>query len=79
MNNVNITEKYTLCMLKEKKMLYENELTPHLIVSMMIEMMLDGNLEITDKDKVKLNEKVPTAKYNKRLYEIMKDLKKEEI
>lgn len=79
MNNVNITEKYTLCMLKEKKMLYENELTPHLIVSMMIEMMLDGNLEITDKNKVKLNEKLPISNYNKNLYEIMKDLKKEEI
>ena len=79
MNNVNITEKYTLCMLKEKKMLYENELTPHLIVSMIIEMMLDGNLEITDKNKVKLNEKLPISNYNKNLYEIMKDLKKEEI
>lgn len=79
MNNVNITEKYTLCMLKEKKMLYENELTPHLIVSMIIEMMLDGNLEITDKNKVKLNEKLPISDYNKNLYEIMKDLKKEEI
>lgn len=79
MNNVNITEKYTLCMLKEKKMLYENELTPHLIVSMIIEMMLDGNLEITDKNKVKLNEKLLISNYNKNLYEIMKDLKKEEI
>lgn len=79
MNNVNITEKYTLCMLKEKKMLYENELTPHLIVSMIIEMMLNGNLEITDKNKVKLNQKLPISNYNKNLYEIMKDLKKEEI
>ena len=79
MNNVNITEKYTLCMLKEKKTLYEKELTPYLIVSMIIEMMLDENLEVTDKNNVILKDKMPTADYNKRLYEIIKDMKKDEV
>ncbi len=31
MNNVNITEKYTLCMLKEKKNLYAERVKPYLI------------------------------------------------
>ena len=72
MNNVSITEKYTLCMLKEKKTLYEKELAPYLIVSMVVEMMLDENLEITDKNKVILNSKIPTVDYNKKLYDIKK-------
>ncbi len=79
MDNINITQKYTLCMLKEKKTLYEKELSPYLIVSMIVEMMLDGNLEITDKNKVILNDKIPTANYNKRLYDIIKDMKKDEV
>ena len=79
MNDVNITEKYTLCILKEKKNLYRREVTPYLIVSMIVEMMLDENLEITDKDKVILNDKMPTANYNKKLYEIIKDMKKDKI
>ena len=74
-----ITEKYALCMLKEKKYLNTQYTKPYLIMSMIIEMMIDENLEITDKNKVKLNEKEPTTKYNKRLYEIIKDMKKEEI
>ena len=79
MNNVNITEKYALCMLKEKKTLHEKELSPYLIVSMIVEMMLEGDLEITDNNKVILNNRVPTASYNQRLYDSIKDMKKEEI
>lgn len=79
MNNVSITEKYALCMLKEKRSFYESELTPHLFVSMVVEMMLDENLEITNKNKVKLNEKLPATNYNKELYKIIKEMKKEEV
>lgn len=79
MNNVSITEKYALCMLKEKRNLYESELTPHLFVSMVVEMMLDENLEITNKNKVKLNETLPTTNYNKELYKMIKEMKKEEV
>lgn len=79
MNNVTITEKYALCMLKEKKNLYETELVPHLFISMIIEMMLDGNLEITKENKVKLKDEIPSSDYNKQLYHIIKDMKKEEI
>ena len=78
MNNVSITEKYTLCMLKEKKTLLENVVAPYIIVSMIVEMMLDENLEIND-NKVVLNNKVPTADYNRKLYEIIEDMKKEEV
>ena len=84
MNNVSITEEYALCMLKEKKTLHERELTPYLIVSiditvsLILEMMLDDNLEITDKNKVILNDKIPTKNYNKKLYEIIKNMKKDE-
>ena len=76
MNNVGITEKYALCMLKEKPKFYETELVPHLLVSMIIEMMLDENLEITEKNKIKLNEKEPIKTYNKKLYDIIKEKNK---
>ncbi len=79
MEDINIAEKYTLCMLKEKKNLYEMRVKPYIIVSMIIEMMINGNLEIIDKDKVKLNEKEPTASYNKKIYEIIKNVKKDEV
>ena len=79
MNKVNITEKYTLCMLKEKKNLYEKELIPYLIVSMIVEMMLDENIEFTEKNEVILNNKIPVANYNKELYEIIKDMKKDKV
>ncbi len=46
---------------------------------MIIEMMLDGNLEINDKDKVILCDKMPTINYNKKLYEIIKDMKKDKV
>lgn len=77
MNNVNITEKFALCMLKEKKNLYSERVKPYLITSMIIEMLLNGNLEITD--KVVLCDKMPTINYNKKLYEIMKDMKKDKV
>ena len=73
MNNINITEKYALCMLKEKRKFYETELTSHLLVSMIIEMMLDGNLEISNKSKVRLTDKTPTANYNIQLYNAIKE------
>lgn len=79
MDNVTITEKYALCMLKEKKKFYESELTPHLVMSMIIEMMLSDNLEITAKNKVKLNDNEPSTEYNKQLYNIIKDMKKKEV
>ena len=72
MNNINITEKYALCMLKEKRKFYETELTSHLLVSMIIEMMLDGNLEISNKSKVRLTDKTATANYNIQLYNAIK-------
>lgn len=82
MNNISITEKYALCMLKEKKKLYDDNLMLYLFISMIVEMMLDENLEI-ENNKVKLNNKIPTAEYNKKFYEIIKklleDLKKDEI
>ena len=82
MNNTSITEKYALCMLKEKKKLYDDILISYLFISMIVEMMLDDNLEI-ENNKVKLNNKVPVTKYNKIFYEMIKklleDLKKEEI
>ena len=82
MNNISITEKYALCMLKEKKKLYDDNLMLYLFIFMIVEMMLDENLEI-ENNKVKLNNKIPTAEYNKKFYEIIKklleDLKKDEI
>lgn len=42
-------------------------------------MMLDGNLEINDKNKVILKDKIPKISYNRKLYEIIQDMKKDEI
>lgn len=75
MNDITITEKYALCMLKEKRKFYETELTSHLLVSMIIEMMLDGNLEVGNKCKVRLTDKIPTANYNIQLYNAIKERK----
>ena len=79
MNTATITEKYALCMLKEKKTLHEKELSPYLIVSMLVEMMLEESLEITDKNKISLTARIPVESYNKRQYEIIKDMDKEEV
>ncbi len=64
---------------KRKKNLYSERVKPYLIASMIIEMLLNGNLEIIDKDKVVLYDKMPTINYNKKLYEIMKDMKKDKV
>lgn len=83
MKNKKITEKYALCLLKEKENLYSGEVSPFLVVSMLVDMMLDDNLEITEKNKVKLNNSKTSKEYNKKLYEIVEELisnsKKEEI
>ena len=79
MEDITITQKYALCMLKEKKNLYSSEIMPYLIISMIVEMMIDDNLEIIDKNKVKLNDKMPVCVYNQKLYAIIKDMKKEEV
>lgn len=75
----NVTKKYALFMLKEKRKLYDSEIASHLFVSMIVEMMLDGNLEITNKNKVKIIDKLPTENYNRKLYEIIKEMKKDEV
>ena len=59
-----------------KGKLEDSEVKPHLLVSMIVEMMLDGNLEITDKNKVKITSISPITPYNKQLYEIIGEMKK---
>lgn len=56
-----------------KRKFYETELTSHLLVSMIIEMMLDGNLEVNNKSKVRLTDKIPTSNYNIQLYNAIKE------
>ncbi len=77
MKELTITEKYALCMLKEQGKLNKIEIRPHLIVSMIVEMMLNGNVEITDKNKVNLKENLPTKGYNRKLYEIIQESRME--
>lgn len=91
MNNITVTEKYALCMLKELKHFDHIELSIYLTTSMILESMLDGDLEIIDyntkkglfelsnKIKVKLNDREPINEYNKILYNIIKEIGKEEI
>ena len=72
MNNINITEEYALCMLKKKDFVWQR-------VNTIVEMMLDDNLSINEKNEVILNNKVPTANYNKKLYEIIENMKKDKV
>ncbi len=72
--DLTITEKYALCMLKEKEKFYESELTPYLLTSMILEMMLDGSLEVVDKN-IKLIDKIPKDNYNIQLYYAIKERK----
>lgn len=79
MNTATITEKYALCALEEKKNLYNHEIGAYLIASMIVEMMEDGNLEIAEKNKVKLLGREPAQAYSKQLYDIIKEMGKPEI
>lgn len=76
--NTTITEKYALCMLKEKRNLYGSEL-PYLVMSMLVEMMLYGNLEITANNQVIIKNELVTSEYNRRLCEFLKAMKKEKL
>jgi len=90
MKNITITQKYALCMLKEMKKLRNGELSPHLIVSMIIEMRIEGCLEIINNNEgkkfeslrrytVRLNNKQPVNEYNRKLYRYIEEMNKEEI
>jgi len=90
MNNITVTEKYALCMLKEVKDFRYVEISSHLIVSTIIEMLLEDCLEIVDynngkffdsvnKIKVKLSDKEPANEYNKKLYKIIREMNKPEV
>ena len=56
-----------------KRKFYETEFTSHLLVSMIIEMMLDGNLEVSNKSKVSLTDKIPTVNYTIQLCNAIKE------
>ena len=90
MSDITVTEKYALCMLKEVKKFNDLELATHLIVSMVVEMMLEGSIEIIDNNKkkkweiisdikVRLNNKIPKNEYNRELYKIIEEFNKTEI
>lgn len=87
---ITVTEKYALCMLKDVKKFSNSELSAHIVVSMIVEMILGGNLEVVDKDKkkkweiipdinVKLNNQLPKEEYNRKLYEIIEETNKPQI
>ena len=88
MSNVTVSEKYTLCMLKEIKYFSNMELSIHLVTSMLIEMMLEDNLEIIENSKknflgcnmsIKLNARTPKEEYNQIFYNYLRENNKEEI
>ena len=91
MSNVTITEKFALCMVKKNKKLYTSYISAfHLTVSMLVEMMFEGCIEITDtnegkifkfddKIKIKLQDKTPKEEYTKIVYDKLKELNKDEI
>lgn len=87
MNNLTVVEKYSLCALKEIKSFNNVQFSIHLITSMLLEMMLDDNLEIIERDKkslfgseykIILNAKAPNNSYNRIVYNYIKDMNKME-
>lgn len=87
MNNLTVVEKYSLCALKEIKSFNNVQFSIHLITSMLLEMMLDDNLEIIERDKkslfgseykIILNAKAPNNSYNRIVYSYIKDMNKME-
>ena len=87
MNNLTVVEKYSLCALKEIKSFNNIQFSIHLITSMLLEMMLDDNLEIIERDKksifgseykIILNAKAPNNSYNRIVYNYIKDMNKME-
>ena len=90
MNKITSTEKYALCMLKDVKKFNNMELSAHIIVSMIVEMILEGSLELVDKDKkkkweiipdidVKLGNRLPKEEYNRELYKNIEEINKPKI
>ena len=91
MNNVTITEKYALCMLKRHNKLCDSYVSSfYLTVSMLLEMMFEGCIEITDKNegkifrfddniKILLNTKMPKQAYSQEIYKHLQSIKKDDL
>lgn len=90
MKNVTVSEKFALFMLKEKYSFNYLEFKIYLIGSVLIEMIMDGNLKIVDdvngknklfdsRYKVALTTKAPTKEYSRVIYNLIKDLNKNEV
>ena len=90
MRDVSVSEKFALFMLKEKYSFNYLEFKVYFIGSVLIEMIMDGNLKIIDnmnqknklfdsKYKVTLTTKAPNREYSRVVYNYIKDLNKNEI
>lgn len=88
MNDLSIVEKYSICALKELKSFNNMHFSINLITAMLLEMMLDDNLEIIEREKrtlfgseykIILNAKAPNKNYNRILYNYIKDMNKMEF
>lgn len=90
MRGVSVSEKFALFMLKEKYSFNYLEFKIYFIGSVLIEMIMDGNLKIIDninqknklfdsKYKVTLTTKAPNKEYSRVVYNYIKDLNKNEI
>ena len=90
MRDVSVSEKFALFMLKEKYSFNYLEFKIYFIGSVLIEMIMDGNLKIIDninqknklfdsKYKVTLTTKAPNKEYSRVVYNYIKDLNKNKI
>lgn len=71
MENVTAAEKYLLCALKYGYT-FDNNVRVPLIITTIIEMALEGNLEIIENNKIVLTDKIPTINYHKHVYDAIK-------
>lgn len=85
MDNLTVTEKYAICILKSRKNLYDDDILyvddiiSYLLMSMIVEMFLDGNIDFAENNNIVLTGKLPNSKYLVSFYTILKDQNKEQI
>ena len=79
MNMLTITEKCALLALNANYELTNKRIRTYLIASMIVEMILDNNIKMIDKDKFSITINIPNEEYNKLLYYDFEKRKEKEI
>lgn len=74
MENLTITEKYSLFVLKNNEKIGSNGKKLFMRAIMICDMLIDGNIKIGEKNKVSVTDNIPTAEYYRIIYNDIKEL-----